>query len=105
MDCNPPGFSVLGISRQECWIDFPCPPPGALSDPEMEPESLMCPELAGRFFTTPVTWKDHGINSTHLIGFSQGIEEGKFIKFWHSAQCLANNFIGGSQYFCSWELQ
>ena len=38
MDCSPPGSSV-GFSRQEYW---PFPSPGALSNPEMEPES---PEL------------------------------------------------------------
>ena len=30
MDCNQPGFSVHGISRQEYWSGLPCPPPGDL---------------------------------------------------------------------------
>ena len=47
----------MGISRQECWSDFPHPPPGDLPDPEMEFESLMSPALAEGFFITTATWK------------------------------------------------
>ena len=32
-----------GFSRQEYWSGLPCPPPGDLPDPGMEPESLMSP--------------------------------------------------------------
>ena len=32
-----------GCSRQEYWSGLPCPPPGDLPDPGMEPESLMSP--------------------------------------------------------------
>ena len=39
----------LGFSRQEYWSGLPCPPPGDLPDPGIEPES---PALAGRSFTT-----------------------------------------------------
>ena len=31
----------IEFSRQEYWNWFPCPPPGDLLDPEMEPMSLM----------------------------------------------------------------
>ena len=37
----------MGFSRQENWSGFPCPPPGDLPDPGMEPASLMSPALAG----------------------------------------------------------
>ena len=37
----------MGFSRQEYWSGLPCPPPGNLPDPGIEPESLMSPELAG----------------------------------------------------------
>ena len=30
----------MGFSRQEYWNGLPCPPPGALPDPGIEPESL-----------------------------------------------------------------
>ena len=42
----------MGFSRQEYWSGVPCPPPGDLPDPGIEPASLMPPALAGRFFTT-----------------------------------------------------
>ena len=47
MDCSPPGSSVHGISRKECWSELPFPPPGDLPDPGMELESLKPPALSG----------------------------------------------------------
>ena len=47
----------MGFSRQEYWSGLPCPPPGDLPDPGIEPTSLMFPALAGRFFTTSATLK------------------------------------------------
>ena len=38
----------MGFSRQEHWSGLPCPPPGDLPHPGIEPKS---PALAGRFFT------------------------------------------------------
>ena len=40
----------MGFSRQEYWSVLPCPPPGYLPDPWIEPASLESPALAGRFF-------------------------------------------------------
>ena len=37
------------------WLPFLLP--GDLPDPGIEPASLLSPALAGRFFTTNVTWK------------------------------------------------
>ena len=28
VDCSPPGSSIHGILRQECWSELSCPPPG-----------------------------------------------------------------------------
>ena len=42
----------MGVSRQECWSEFPRPPPGDLPDPGMEPASLMSPASAGGFLST-----------------------------------------------------
>ena len=42
----------MGFSRQEYWSGLPCPPPGDIPDPVIEPTSLMSPALVGRFFTT-----------------------------------------------------
>ena len=47
----------MGFSRQESWSGLPCPPPGNLPHPGIEPTSLGSPALAGRFFTTSTTWE------------------------------------------------
>ena len=47
----------MGFSRQEYWIELPCPPPGDLPDPGIEPMSLASPALAGGFFTTSANWE------------------------------------------------
>ena len=47
----------VGFSRWEYWSGLPYPPPGDLPDPEIEPESLPSPALAGRFFTIRATWE------------------------------------------------
>ena len=64
--CQAPLF--MGFFRQEYWSGLPeycsalpCPPPGDLCNPGMEPTSLMSPALAGRFFTTGTTCKAHCI--------------------------------------------
>ena len=47
----------MGFSRQEFWSGLPCPPPGDLPSPGIEPTSLRSPEMAGGFFTTSATWE------------------------------------------------
>ena len=47
----------MGFSRQEHWSGLPCPPPGDLPDPGIEPMSPTSPAWAGRFFTTSATWE------------------------------------------------
>ena len=42
----------MGFPRQEYWNGLPFPTPGDLLDPGIEPVSLVCPAMAGRFFTT-----------------------------------------------------
>ena len=39
MDCNLPGYSVHGFSRQKYWNGLPCPSPGNLPGPGIEPGS------------------------------------------------------------------
>ena len=55
--CNPVDCSPLsvGFSRQEYWSGLPCPPPGDLPDPGIEPGSFMFPTLADGFFTASAT--------------------------------------------------
>ena len=45
MGCSLPDSSVREFSKQEYWSGLPCPSPGDLSDPGIEPES---PALGGR---------------------------------------------------------
>ena len=61
MDCSLSGSPFMRFSRQEYWSGLPCPPPGDLPDPGIEPASLMSPALAASFFTTGTTWEaiDH----------------------------------------------
>ena len=40
----------MGFSRQEYGSGLPCPSPGDLPHPGIEPMSLMFPAFAGRFF-------------------------------------------------------
>ena len=44
----------MGFSRLEYWSGLPCPPPGDLPDPGIEPKS---PASAGGFFATSATWE------------------------------------------------
>ena len=55
--CDPMDCSLsIEFSRQEYWSGLPFPLPGYLPNPgikpAIEPESLVSPALAGRFFTT-----------------------------------------------------
>ena len=47
----------MECSRQEYWSGLPFSSPGDLSDPGIEPTSLMSPALAGGFVTTSATWE------------------------------------------------
>ena len=54
------------FSRQEYWSGLPCPAPGDLPDPGMEPVSLVIPALAGGFFYHCTTW-EAPVNSILII--------------------------------------
>ena len=47
----------MGFSRREYCSGLPCLPPVGLSNPGIEPTSLMSPAWAVRFFTTSATWE------------------------------------------------
>ena len=47
----------MEFSRQQYWNGLPCPSPGDLPDPGIEPASLTSPALAGKFFNTCTTWE------------------------------------------------
>ena len=86
MDCLPPGASVCGISQARIQSGLPCPPPGDLPDPGIEPESLMSPALPGRFFTT---WEAR-ILEWVAVSFSKGSSRPKDITL---VSCIAGRFF------------
>ena len=49
----------MGFSRREYWSELPCPPPGDLPDPGIEPTFLTTPSLADRLFASSTTGKPH----------------------------------------------
>ena len=40
----------MGLYKEEYWAGLPCPPPGDLPNPGIEPASLISSALAGRYF-------------------------------------------------------
>ena len=54
----------MGVSRQEYWTGLPCPSPGNLPNPGIEPASLTSSASADRFFTTRAPGKHFCNNST-----------------------------------------
>ena len=57
MDVALQALLSMGFSRQEYWNGLPCPPSGDLSNPGIEPVSLMSSALASGFFTIGATWE------------------------------------------------
>ena len=56
-DCRPQAPLSMGFSRQEHWRGVPCPPPGQLLYPGIEPVSLTSSALADGFLTASATWE------------------------------------------------
>ena len=50
--CSPPGSFVQGILQAIILEQVAISSPGDLPDPQIKPESLVFPALAGGFFTT-----------------------------------------------------
>ena len=56
----------VGLSRQESWNGLPCPPPGGLPNPGVEPVSLTSSAPVGGFFTLGATWEASDKYDTEL---------------------------------------
>ena len=56
LDSTHHALLSMGFSRQDYWSGLPCPPPGDLPIPGIEPTSLGSPAWAGGFFTTSTIW-------------------------------------------------
>ena len=58
----------MEFSSQEHWNGLPFPSPGDHPNSGIQPTSLALPTLAGRFFTTSITWEapqGEGITQMH----------------------------------------
>ena len=66
LHCNKTLLS-MGFSKQEYWSGLPCPSPGDLPNPGIEPASLTSPALAGGFFTTSATWEAYLLYLEKLV--------------------------------------
>ena len=68
----------MEFSREEYRSGLRLPPPGKLPYPEIEPESAVSPELAGRFFTTEPpgkpSWTVVSLDKSQFIPSPTGIE-------------------------------
>ena len=72
----------MGFSRQEYWSGLPCPPPGDLPHPGLNPHLFTSPALAGGFFSTSATWDSQWqiqINTEENVGAEKNVE-GTFLK-------------------------
>ena len=61
----------MGFPRQQYWNGLPCPPPGDLPDPDIEPTSLVSPALAGGFFTTTSPGKPLRVAYLYLFPYNR----------------------------------
>ena len=65
----------MGSSGQEYWSGLPCPLPGDLPDPGIEPATLLSPALAGKFFTTSATWEAPKLEGSEENSVSEGLRD------------------------------
>ena len=88
----------VGFCRQEHWSGLlPCPPPGDVPSPGIEPMSLMSPALAGKFFT---------ISASCFIDYDKAFDCADHNKLWKIFQemgipdhltCLLRNLYAGQE--------
>ena len=76
MDCSLPGSSVHGILQARIleWVVMPSS--RGLSDPRIEPVSLLSPALTGRFFITSGTWEAQKLGTGYNVNFHWSVPGG-----------------------------
>ena len=80
----------MGFSKQEHWSGLPCPPPGSLPNPGIEPMSLMSHAHAFGYFTTSATWE--ALDSLRRLILHTGGELGSVFTptLWREMLCLSH---------------
>ena len=61
----------IGFSRQECWSRLPCPPPGDLPDPGIEPTSAVSPVLQADYFTAEPPVEPIDVQSSTVYNYQK----------------------------------
>ena len=61
------------LSRQNYWSGLPCPTPGGLPDPEIEPTLSASLEWTGGFFTAELPGKPVMVHICIYFAFPEGI--------------------------------
>ena len=71
----------IGFSKQECWSELPCPPPGDLPESGIELVSLMSPALVGGFLKVQLVKNPPAMEETWVqsLGWEDLLEKGKAI--------------------------
>ena len=89
MDCRPPASLSKGFSRQEYWSGLQFPFLGYLPDPEIKPEYLASPALAGNSLQLRHQGSRIKYTVALLYGERKGLETkymsivvAKFARFW-----------------------
>ena len=89
----------MGFSRQEYWSRLPCPPPGHLPHPGIEPTSLTSPLLAGLFFTTSATCEALRLTYTAIYKTDKQQDATVWHRERHSISCIMEKNI---KKMCVW---
>ena len=91
----------MGFCRQDYWSGLPCPPPGNLPHPGIEPTSLRSPALVGRFFTTSAAWEAHSCYTAYQC--NQVKTEIILVSFLCRRKTLSKMKTANILCFCVWE--
>jgi len=86
----------VGFSRQEYWSWLPFSSPGDLSNPQIEPASLVSPALAGGLFTTVLPgkpWYRYKDRNKLTNGTEQNAPKWSYMymETWHHIDGTANH--------------
>ena len=79
----------VGFSRQEYWSELPCPPPGDLPDPGIEPGSPVAPALQAQSLL--LSHQGSSVTGGHLEAYRG--TEGPQKKSWNNSGETEKRFL------------